>query len=352
VYDIAAPPTSPLQMQAWQARTLPPVEQLNDRMWSVPVPIPHSGLRYVLSYLVAGDDGLVVVDPGWPSERSWRALCAGLRASGFSVRDVTGIALTHVHPDHGGLAGRLSDASGAWIGAHQAEETMLERARTMGDRSWASPEWIRACAVPPASGQLGPHAAVTTTGWFPPRVDRYLRNGLALPVSGVELIARHTPGHTRGHLCFVLPGFGLLLSGDHVLPRITPSIATYQAEDEPALAEYLASLELVARLPVTEVLPGHEYRFAALATRAADLLGHHLDRLGEIRRAVQGGARTVWTIAQHLSWSRGWPSLSTGALRAALGETKAHLHYAESLGLLARRSVDGAEVWTPGADRR
>ena len=342
----AAPSVSAAQSRAWREGVLPPVEKLGRRLWSVPVPMPDSGLRYVLSYLVIGDDGLLVVDPGWPAEQSWRALAAGIEASGHRLTDVSGIAVTHVHPDHGGLAGRLSDASGAWIAAHPGENAMLERARQMGDRSWASPDWARACAVPDGTGPLGPHAAVPTAGWFLPRVDRPLTDGARVPVAGVEMIARHTPGHTRGHLCFELPGLGLLLSGDHVLPRITPNIAAYADGDEAALTEYLRSLGLVAGWPVTEVLPGHEYRFRGLPERALALRQHHAERLAEIMRALAGGASTVWTVAAQLSWSRPWSELSrSGALRAALGETKAHLHHAEAAGLASRAVVDGADVW-------
>jgi glyoxylase-like metal-dependent hydrolase (beta-lactamase superfamily II) len=348
----AAPPTSEAQSRAWRAGAAPPVEKLSDRLWSVPVPMP-GGLRYVLSYLLIGDDGLLVVDPGWPDEQSWQALSVGIAASGYQLADVGGIAVTHVHPDHGGLAGRLSEVSGAWIGAHPGENAMLEHARRMGGRSWASPEWARACAVPQeTAGPLGPHTAVPTTGWFLPRVDRPLVDGARLPVRGVEIIARHTPGHTRGHLCFELPEFGRLMSGDHVLPRITPNIAAYQEGDEAALTEYLWSLDLVAGLRVTEVLPGHEYRFGDLAGRVAALREHHARRLAEIMRAVAGGAATVWAIAAQLSWTRPWSELShSSALRAALGETKAHLHHAERTGRARRRVVDGTDIWTAGRAR-
>ncbi|GAA4586289.1 hypothetical protein GCM10023107_02110 [Actinoplanes octamycinicus] len=78
--------TGVAQREAWRARVLPPVERLAGGIWSVPVPIPHNPLRYTLSYLIPGDDGLVVVDPGWASDEGWAALQAGLVAAGASRR--------------------------------------------------------------------------------------------------------------------------------------------------------------------------------------------------------------------------------------------------------------------------
>lgn len=99
--------TGTAQRDAWLAHTFPPVEQAGPDLWSVPVPIPDSPLRYTLTYLVAAGGGLVVVDPGWDTEAGWQALAAGLKAAGASPADVTGIVVTHIHPDHHGLSAHL-----------------------------------------------------------------------------------------------------------------------------------------------------------------------------------------------------------------------------------------------------
>ena len=56
------------QRQAWLARRLPPVEQVATGLWSVPVTIPDSPLRYTLAYLIHSDDAVIAVDPGWDSQ--------------------------------------------------------------------------------------------------------------------------------------------------------------------------------------------------------------------------------------------------------------------------------------------
>ena len=93
------------QRQAWRARQFPPVEQVATGLWSVPVTIPDSPLRYTLAYLIHSDDRVIAVDPGWDSDAGWQDLLRGLAAAGMAPDRVTGIVVTHVHPDHHGLTG-------------------------------------------------------------------------------------------------------------------------------------------------------------------------------------------------------------------------------------------------------
>jgi len=79
--------TGTAQHEAWQARVLPPVEQVRPGLWSVPVPIPDNPLRYTLSYAFTSDTGPVIVDPGWDSAAGRQALTAGLTAAGATPRD-------------------------------------------------------------------------------------------------------------------------------------------------------------------------------------------------------------------------------------------------------------------------
>src|SRR5580692_2122599 len=91
------------QQRAWRAREFPPVEQVTRGVWSVPVTIPDSPLRYTLCYLLLANAGAVVVDPGWQTEDGWQDLLRGLRTAGVEPDQVTGIVVTHVHLDHHGL---------------------------------------------------------------------------------------------------------------------------------------------------------------------------------------------------------------------------------------------------------
>src|SRR4051794_34027539 len=125
--------TGTAQHEAWQARALPPVEQLRADLWSIPVPIPHNPLRYVSVYAFALDGGgLGLLDTGWESEGGWTALTEGLAAIGGGVTDVRGVLVTHLHFDHLGLAARVRAASDAWVAMHPADARAVQRLTTVG----------------------------------------------------------------------------------------------------------------------------------------------------------------------------------------------------------------------------
>ena len=78
--------TGAAQKQAWAERVLPPVEQVQQGLWSIPVPIPDNPLRYVLVYALELDDGLALIDAGWDTDDAWQALTDGLAAAGYAMK--------------------------------------------------------------------------------------------------------------------------------------------------------------------------------------------------------------------------------------------------------------------------
>jgi glyoxylase-like metal-dependent hydrolase (beta-lactamase superfamily II) len=158
--------------------------------------------------------------------------------------------------------------------------------------------------------------------------DVLLEHGELVPLPGRRVRAVWTPGHTPGHLCLHEESEDLLLTGDHVLPRISPNIGLQSNFAEPPLAAYLRSLELIAAYDRAEVLPAHEYRFAGLAARVKMLLAHHERRCDEVL-AILGrlGPATAWQVTEELTWSRGWSSVVGFMRRAALAEAAAHLKH-------------------------
>jgi hypothetical protein len=104
---------------------LPPVERVRPGIWSVPVPIPSSSLRYVFVYAFETDAGPFIVDAGWNTDDAFAALSDGLAEAGTAIADVQGVLVTHIHPDHYGLAGRVREASGAWVALHPADAGLI-----------------------------------------------------------------------------------------------------------------------------------------------------------------------------------------------------------------------------------
>ena len=329
------------QRAAWAAGELPPVERLPAGLWSVPVPIPNNPLRYTLCYLIPGDDGLVVVDPGWEHERGWAALTAGLAAAGAAPADVTGIVATHIHPDHHGLSGRLREASGAWIGMHPAErDTLPQRlaAARPVEMGGMLRNWLRRGGAPEAEsaallgGFRGDEGVRQQNVLAEP--DLLLEDGDPVPLVGRQLRVIWTPGHTPGHLCLRERDARLLLTGDHVLPRITPNVGMYPGSDAPVLAEFVDSLSKIGEYDDHDALPAHEYRFRGLRARTRELRAHHELRCREIADAVtELGGPTLWQLAERLTWSRPWAEIGRMRL-AAIAETTAHVRYLVDAGEL------------------
>jgi glyoxylase-like metal-dependent hydrolase (beta-lactamase superfamily II) len=341
--------TGTLQRAAWQRTELPPVERVAAGVWSVPVPIIDNPLRYVLSYLIEHAAGFIMVDPGWNHPDSWQALTSGLAAAEIPLTAVTGVLVTHVHPDHHGQSGKIRDASGAWVAMHPAEDAFLAlRAENLiGRDSMAA--FLRWCGAPPShldeliasrqhSAQVEPMV----------RADRLISHDELIDAPGLRLRAVWTPGHTPGHLCFHDETRDLLLTGDHVLPRITPNISSYDMTSNP-LQDYLASLETLRGIQPAEVLPAHEYRFADLDSRLDDLAEHHQERLGETERILAGagaGGLTAWQVATGVTWSRAWSELVSFQRQAAVGEVLSHLRHLQARGLAAEADADGVGRWT------
>src|SRR5438552_5837540 len=104
---------------------LPPVDRVRPGLWSVPVPIPSNSLRYVFVYVFETDRGPFIVDTGWNTDEAFEALSDGLSQVGTEVGQVQGVLVTHIHPDHYGLAGRVREASGAWVALHPADAALV-----------------------------------------------------------------------------------------------------------------------------------------------------------------------------------------------------------------------------------
>ncbi|MCA0143364.1 MBL fold metallo-hydrolase [Blastococcus sp. LR1] len=332
--------TGTAQHEAWEARTLPPVEQVRPGLWSIPVPIPHNPLRYVSTYAFALDGGgLGLIDTGWESEAGWQALTEGLASIGGGITDLRGVLVTHLHFDHLGLAARVREASGAWIAMHPADVAAVRRLTTTETQAAVDleVEFLVSLGAPREEAQSDVGGAENLAGFHRMAVaDRLLEDGDRADFPGWDLRAVHTPGHTPGHLCFAEERTDLFFAGDHVLPRISPNISSGPSSgpDGNPLGDFLSSLQAVRDLPASEVLPAHEWRFRGLAERVDSLTEHHERRLTELLDAIRANPHaTPWDLASHLTWSRPWEQYARRMRIFAVTETNAHVR------LLARRGL-------------
>jgi hypothetical protein len=192
--------TGMAQQQAWRGRVLPPVEKVRPGVWSVPTPFSDSPLRYVLAYLLESPRGPVLIDTGWPSDQAWDGLVTGVRETGHEISDVAAVLVTHFHADHYGLAHKVREASGAWIGMHEEDARALSRFASAADFVAVEGAWLARRGMP----------AGEADGMLPsPRAES------RRPASPEVMIEDGT--------CPL--GDDMMLTGDHVLPRITPNIS-------------------------------------------------------------------------------------------------------------------------------
>jgi glyoxylase-like metal-dependent hydrolase (beta-lactamase superfamily II) len=164
-------------------------------------------------------------------------------------------------------------------------------------------------------------------------------------LAGREWVGLHTPGHTEDHLCLFDPAEGVMLSGDHVLPTITPHIGGFNPQGDPLL-DYFESLDKVAAYgpDVSIVLPAHGHPFDDLAGRAKAIQEHHVGRLDLLRRTTEelGRPARVQEFSSHLFSQRAQGPMADS-------ETFAHLEHLRRAGELERRELaHGYEYVKPG----
>ena len=318
------------------------MDQIAAGLWAVRVPIPDSPLRDVFVYIFETANGPVLVDAGWNDGTSYDTLAAALTSLGHDVGSLYGVLVTHHHRDHSGLVPRLTAGSNAYVAMHAADARILREPAWFHRR--IDTEELAADGVPVGSVEDMRRASSER---FPPlelaAPVRELEDGERADVPGWDVTAIWTPGHTPGHLCFVvhLAGRRLLLSGDHVLPRITPNVGLTSRDNANPLRDYRASLRKVLdAAPDAEILPAHEWRFGGLTERVLEIEAHHEARLAELRTLLRAGPMSAWEVASTLTWKRPWSSLDALGQLSALNEARAHLAFLAGDGVLTATTSD------------
>jgi glyoxylase-like metal-dependent hydrolase (beta-lactamase superfamily II) len=187
------------------------------------------------------------------------------------------VLVTHIHPDHYGLAARIREVSGAWVGLHPADAALVtDRYQDVDDLLERTSRWVGQTGAPAADlAELRDASMALRRFVVAGQPDVLLGDGDRPDVPGWRLLAVHTPGHTPGHLCFVEERSGAVLTGDHVLPTISPNISRHPQAGPDPLGDYLASLERLRPHGDALVLPGHQRHPAALEPPLGGDHRHH-----------------------------------------------------------------------------
>lgn len=327
------------------------VFRVAEGVYRIPLPLPNDGLRAVNVYAVAdergGDPGWTLVDAGWALEESRALLDRAMRALGSDLREVRRFLVTHSHRDHYTQAITIRREFGAEVLIGAGERVNLERVidPDHAESQNSVPRLRRAGAKELAAAieRAGRGHVRDMNGWLLP--DGYLEDRSKVVVGEsrtLEVI--ETPGHTRGHVVFADEADDLLFAGDHVLPRITPSIGLEPVPTPSPLSAFLASLQLIRERPDAALLPAHGPVGRRVHERVDELLAHHGARLDASLAAVREGRHTPFLVAQSLPWTRRNHALADldrwNAMLAIL-ETQHHLEVLVERGALTRTEQEG-----------
>jgi len=310
------------------------IEECAPEVFRIPLEIPFE-VGPVNAVLVRRP-APVLVDCGPGTKDAWRALEAGLRTLGVGPggAPLAAVVLTHDHVDHYGNLGRLLAelAPGARVLVHEADASgvldhaahMLAKAPEIERRArwWGYPD----VALEPARKGYMSFGRLATASIDRARVTVLEGETAEIDIEGARLRAIHTPGHSDGHICLALEGAGgLLLSGDHILERITPNPTVFYGlvrGRKSGLADYLASLRRVRDLAVARVVPGHGASFAGLAARVDTILGHHERRAAKVLSLLAGAPAPPTTLELALLL---WPTMPLHEHFLACREVEGHL---------------------------
>jgi glyoxylase-like metal-dependent hydrolase (beta-lactamase superfamily II) len=260
-------------------------------IWRIRLPLPWPGVPHVNAWAIESTTGkgIVLVDTGINEQAAFGELERTLRLTGHGIEDVELLVCTHAHSDHYGLAAPIVEAAGCELWMHpnhahmsraasdpeRALERRIEVARQSGVpleplRRWAEE---RRDQTPSIAGVVEP--------------ARDLVTGVEVDTGAGRWRAYETPGHAPSHVCLFQPDQRLLISGDHLLGRVSLYF-DYGWTPDP-VAEFLTGLDTVEELGARLCLPGHGRPFG-------DVSAHVEANRREISERVEG---TLAALGDH-----------------------------------------------------
>jgi len=301
--------------------------EVSPGLWQLRVQLPGHRLGWVNSYLLASEEGAIVIDTPWGSEEVLAEFLALIAATGTALTDIRIVLLTHYHDDHSGCAAYLR-SQGAAVAIHGAD-TAAMRFRFEGSTyEGRLADWLGRVG---ADGDLSDYAFAQQESlrerFALPETDVRLEEGQIIELGQWRLRVVHTPGHTPGSVCFVDLDTRTLFSGDHVFPRRRSNAVHRPIGSERPLHEYWAGMERLVELDPLRVMPGHEHEFDQFSRRVSELARVRDLKLRELHDLVIGGAgdTTAFALAPRIRRSKEWAELDGNSRLAAVGETLAYL---------------------------
>ncbi|PID50554.1 MAG: MBL fold metallo-hydrolase [Proteobacteria bacterium] len=309
----------------------------------MPLPIY---LNHINLWLLEGESGFSIVDTGWATDENI-AVWEKVEQQLFQKRPVQHIIATHMHPDHIGLAG--------WLTENYQTQLYMSRA-----------EYLNCHLLLRYSHEQAPAEAIAfyrAAGYSEYQLQKYrahfgqfgqfIRNlphayhrlidqdQLTLGDQSWTIVVGH--GHSPEHVCLYNAEQNIFIAGDQLLPTISSNVSVWPTEPyADPLQEWLASCERLLKLlnPDTLVLPAHGKPFYGAHLRLRHLIQEITDNLDKLTDFCREPRRVVDTFSVLFN-----STITNTNLMMATGEGLAHLHYLKNQGLIEVSRENGVDYW-------
>ena len=312
--------------EAARRRELGRADRVLPGVWRLRLPLPWPGVPHCNAWALSAGSGVVLVDTGLGGPGATGQLELALSQAGLRLEHVRLLVCTHAHSDHYGLAGPIVDAASCELWMHPNHGHLTRRAEDPDAALQRRIEVARQSGVPEEalrryeSSQKG-------TGIGVDRVvlpDRDLLPGVEIETDLGTWQVYETPGHAPSHVCLHQPDRGLLVSGDHLLGRVS-LYYDYGYTPDPA-GEFLSSLDVVDELGARLCLSGHGRPFLDVHGHVEANRREVAERMGRVRQALEDGAKTPFEIVPTLMQT---DELTPMLVNWGLSETLCYLRHFE-----------------------
>jgi glyoxylase-like metal-dependent hydrolase (beta-lactamase superfamily II) len=277
-------------------RELGRADRVMPGIWRLRLPLPWPGVPHVNAFAIDAGGGVVLVDTGIHDPSALDELERALEGAGRRLEDIELLICTHAHTDHYGLAGPIIERAGCELWMHPAHDHMtraaanpersLERRIEVARQSGVPLEPLRRWADE-RRGQKSGVAEVVLP-------DRELTAGSEVETGVGTWIVHETPGHAPSHVVLYEPNQRLLVSGDHLLGRVSLYF-DYGWTPDP-VGEFLTSLDRVEGLDPRLCLPGHGRAFGNVQARIEANRAEVRARLARAEQALSDGPLTAYEL--------------------------------------------------------
>lgn len=310
----------------------------------MPLPIV---LDHINLYLLEEDDGWTIIDTGM-NTADIRGYWEQIFSAHLAGKPVKQVIVTHMHPDHVGLAGWLCEQHRCPLYMTQVEYFAVRAYVASKALTWETEHYFRACGlgddyVDFMAQRMGFGDIVAPM----PGAYRRLHDGQTLLIGGRAWQVIVGAGHSLAHASLYCHEDKLLLAGDQILPKISPNVGVLATEPlaSPLHDWYLSLKRLLTLSDETLVLPAHKQPFHGLHARAKALIQHHESQLKVILKACAEAKRPLDLLP--FLFGR---EIQFAEMGLALGECKAHLHMLLDRQLIRCEYIAGVEHYTSLVD--